>query len=61
MMFVSKADLNKIAIETNTGFEAVYQELREIREELKVVKELAGVSGHRTASSTKAAKNQEKD
>ena len=60
-MFVSKADLNKIAIETNTGFEAVYQELREIREELKVVKELAGVSGHRTVSSTKASKNQEKD
>ena len=60
-MFVSKADLNKIAIETNTGFEAVYQELREIREELKVVKELAGVSGHRTASSTKVSKNQEKD
>lgn len=60
-MFVSKADLNKIAIETNMGFEAVYQELREIREELKIVKEIAGVSGHRTASNTKAAKNQEKD
>lgn len=60
-MFVSKADLTKMAVETNTGFEAVYQELREIREELKVVKELAGVSGHRTAASTKASKNQEKD
>lgn len=60
-MFVSKADLTKMAVETNTGFEAVYQELREIREELKLLKELAGVSGHRTASTTKVVKKQEKD
>jgi len=60
-MFVSKADLTKMAVETNTGFAAVYQELREIREELKIVKELAGISGQRAASSTKASKNQEKD
>lgn len=56
-MFVSKADLTKMAIETNTGFAAVYQELREIKEELKLVKELAGVT--KKASSISKKESQE--
>jgi hypothetical protein len=57
MMFVSKADLTKMAVETNTGFAAVYQELREIREELKAVKELANKKGGNTLKK----EGQEKD
>jgi hypothetical protein len=57
MMFVSKADLTKMAVETNTGFAAVYEELRELREELKLVKELAGVA--KKAGSTSKKESQE--
>jgi hypothetical protein len=57
MMFVSKADITKMAVETNTGFAAVYQELREIREELKILKELAGVT--KKTSSTSKKESQE--
>jgi hypothetical protein len=57
MMFVSKADITKMAVETNTGFAAVYQELREIREEIKILKELAGVT--KKASSTSKKESQE--
>jgi len=57
MMFVSKADLTKMAVETNTGFAAVYQELREIREELKILKELAGVT--KKSGSTSKKESQE--
>jgi hypothetical protein len=53
MMFVSKADITKMAVETNTGFAAVYQELREIREELKILKELAGVTKKSNSTSKK--------
>lgn len=56
-MFVSKADITKMAVETNTGFAAVYQELREIREELKILKELVGVT--KKASSTSKKESQE--
>ncbi len=52
-MFVSKADITKMAVETNTGFAAVYQELREIREELKILKELAGVTKKSNSTSKK--------
>jgi hypothetical protein len=57
MMFVSKADITKMAVETNVGFAAVYQELREIREELKILKELTGVT--KKSGSTSKKESQE--
>jgi hypothetical protein len=59
MMFVSKTDLIAIATETNTGFEAVYQELRELREEIKLLKEMTGVSVKRGRPSKEKEESQE--